>query len=59
MDAHVFKIVVDVRIRTELLSELRLMNISRATLFPDLEGYASSLGHELEYRSSDEIGRLG
>ena len=44
-------------VRTALLSELRLMNISRATLFPDLSGYAESLAHELEYRSADEIRR--
>ncbi len=58
MDQHVCKIIIEGRIRTEVLSELRLMNISRASLFPDLQGYASSLSHELEYRSSDEIKRL-
>lgn len=58
MDEHVYKIVIQGRIRTEVLSELRLMNISRASLFPGLDGYASSLGHELEYRSSSEIKRL-
>ncbi len=58
MNDHVYKIVIPGRIRTEVLSELRLMNISRANLFPGLEGYASSLAHELEYRSSDEIKRL-
>ncbi len=57
MDKHVFKIIVDGHIRTEVLSELRLMNISRASLFPELEGYASSLCHELEYRSADELKR--
>ena len=57
MADHVFKIIVEGRIRTELLSEFRLMNISRATLFPDLQGYAQSLAHELEYRSADEIRR--
>ncbi|MGO9567894.1 MAG: FRG domain-containing protein [Desulfomonilaceae bacterium] len=58
MDDHVHKIVIQGRIRTEVLSELRLMNISRASLFPGLDGYASSLAHELEYRSSSEIERL-
>jgi hypothetical protein len=55
---HVLKIVVQAGLRTELLSELRLMNVSLATLFPDLQGYAKSLAHELEYRSPDEIERL-
>lgn len=55
MNKHVFKIIIEERIRTKVLFELRLMNISRASLFPDLQGYASSLAHELEYKSSDEI----
>ncbi len=55
MTDHVFKIIIERRIRTELLSELRLMNISRATLFPDLQGYAQSLAHDLQYRALDEI----
>ena len=58
MAEHVFKIIVEGRIRTELLSELRLMNISQATLFPELQGYAKSLAHELEYGSSDQIKRV-
>jgi hypothetical protein len=57
MNKHVFKIIIAKQIRIAVLSELRLMNISRASLFPDLQGYASSLAHELEYRSSDEIER--
>ncbi|MGA8573489.1 MAG: FRG domain-containing protein [Desulfobaccales bacterium] len=57
MNEHVLKIIIEKRIRTEVLFELRLMNISRASLFPDLQGYASSLAHELEYKSSDEIKR--
>jgi hypothetical protein len=57
MADHVFKIIVEGRIRTELLSEFRLMNISRATLFPDLQGYAQSLANEIGYRSSGEIKR--
>jgi hypothetical protein len=58
MAGHVLKIIVDGRIRKGLMSEFRLMNISRATLFPDLQGYAQSLAHELVYRSADEINRL-
>lgn len=58
MDTHIFTIIIKWNIRTEVLSELRLMNISRASLFPELQGYASSLGHELEYRSADEIDTL-
>ena len=58
MAEHVLKVIVEGRTRTELLAEFRLMNISRATLFPDLQGYAESLAHELQYRSSDEIRRF-
>ncbi len=58
MYKHVYKIIIEGRIRTEVLSELRLMNISRASLFPGLEGYAASLAHEIEYRASEEIERL-
>ena len=38
-------------------SELHYMNISQASLFPSLEGFATSLAHELVYKSSDEIER--
>ncbi len=58
MADHVFKIIVEARTRINLLSELHLMNISRATLFPGLPGYAKSLAHEVEFRSADEIRRF-
>jgi hypothetical protein len=57
MHDHVLKIIIEKRIRTAVLFELSLMNISGASLFQDLEGYASSLGLELEYRSTDEMKR--
>jgi len=37
------KILIDSSERVRILPELRLMNISRASLFPGLEGYAQSL----------------
>jgi hypothetical protein len=58
MSEHAFKIIIEGRIRTDVLFELRLMNISQASLFPGLQGYATSLANELEFRSSDEITRL-
>ena len=36
------------QIRKEALAELYRMNISQATLFPDLDGLARSLRYELE-----------
>jgi hypothetical protein len=58
MQEHVNKIVIDSGIRHEVLSELHFMNISRATLFSGLEGFATSLKHEIYYKSSDEIRML-
>jgi|SRR5271157_5682983 len=49
MQDSVCKIVINHHIRTEALSELNLMNINSASLFPDLSGFASSLGHKLEW----------
>ncbi|MCC6857673.1 MAG: hypothetical protein IT158_03885, partial [Bryobacterales bacterium] len=37
------------RIRDQGLRELYRMNITYATLFPDLEGLARSMGYELEF----------
>ena len=58
MQNSVYKILIDGRIRHEVLSELHFMNISRASLFPGLEGFATSLKHEIYYKSSDEITML-
>jgi len=55
MQKSVHKILIDGRIRHEVLSELHFMNISRASLFPGLEGFATSLKHEVYYKSSVEI----
>lgn len=57
MQDHVHKIVIKSLVRREVLSELHYMNISQASLFPSLEGFATSLTHELMYKSSDEIKR--
>ena len=58
MQNHVHKILIDGDIRQDVLSELHSMNISRASLFPDLEGFATSLNHEIYHKSADEITML-
>lgn len=55
MQENVYKIIIDNRIRTEVLYELNFMNINRASLFPGLEGFAKSLKHEISYKLPDEI----
>jgi hypothetical protein len=42
-------ILPSARVREKGLRELYRMNITRATLFPDLEGLAHSLAYELEF----------
>jgi hypothetical protein len=58
MKKHVHKILINEQIRNEVLSELNFMNISRGSLFPDLEGFATSLNHKIYYKSSDETRKL-
>jgi hypothetical protein len=58
MQEYVHKIKIEGRIFAEAMSELSYMNISRASLFPDLEGFGTSLAHKLEDKSSDEIEKL-
>lgn len=41
---HVVRIPVAATIKPEAIQELRRMNITSATLFPDLGGFAESLG---------------
>jgi len=55
MQKCVHKILIDGGIRHEVLSELHFMNITRASLFPGLEGFATSLKHEIYYKPSNEI----
>jgi hypothetical protein len=44
------KIVLDTRgVRSDAMRSLYTMNISAATLFPDLDGLARSMGFEFEY----------
>lgn len=40
---HVYKLIIPLDRRAEALEALFYMNITRATLFPDLDGYARSL----------------
>jgi FRG domain len=42
-------ILVTSKLRKEALAELYKMNISHATLFPDIDGLARSLAYELEF----------
>lgn len=44
---QIWKIIIPGSSRAEIMRELRRMNITRATLFPDLEGFSKSLMHEL------------
>lgn len=46
---HVFKFVIPHSARNKALIELKHMNISRATLFPDLDGFAMSLNDRFEH----------
>lgn len=48
---HFFKFVLDKKIRKEALHELRLMNITPATLFPGLDGLAQSISLETQLNS--------
>jgi hypothetical protein len=41
------KLVISEKARNEILKELYQMNITRASLFPGLEGFAKSLGPRL------------
>lgn len=43
------KFILPGRIRDEAMRELYRMNITQATLFPDLDGLARSLAYELEF----------
>ena len=52
MQDNVHKILIEHHIRAEALAELNLMNISRASLFPDLQGFGTSLAHKLEWMPS-------
>ena len=43
------KFVLDISVRKEAMESMYRMNITNATLFPDLDGLARSLAFELEY----------
>jgi hypothetical protein len=55
MQENVYKIIIDNNLRSTVLYELNFMNINRSSLFPGLEGFATSLKHEIAYKSPDEI----
>jgi FRG domain len=61
---HVHKIIVPRSKRHEILGALNKMNINRATLFPGIDGFAQSLGTNVQIatltgRLSTEIQKLG
>jgi len=56
-EGSVKKIVLSVRLRGRALDELRRMNITRASLFPGLEGYAQSF-RQLLVKETPEQKRL-
>ncbi len=59
MQKNIHKIIIDISpIRHHVLSELNFMNINRASLFPGLEGFATSLKHEIYCKSPLEIEML-
>ncbi|WP_027722468.1 FRG domain-containing protein [Maridesulfovibrio zosterae] len=49
----IFKIVFKAEFRKECIDRLKKMNISSTTLFPDLDGFCSSLKHDFLYLLSD------
>jgi hypothetical protein len=56
---HIIRIELATELRKAGLYELHLMNISRASLFHGLDGYARSLGHKVEVGvEPDHIARI-
>lgn len=53
MSQRMYKFVLSKKLRKEALRELGLMNISRATLFPGLDGFAQSLALEVNLLADD------
>lgn len=45
IERHLIKIELPKSLREETLRDLRIMNITRATLFPGIDGFAQSLRH--------------
>ena len=50
----VMKFVIPEAWRGEILQDLRLMNITRATLYPGLDGFAQSLKYALVRESKSQ-----
>ncbi len=51
---NVMKIMIPHEWRKEIMADLRLMNITRASLFPGLDGFAQSLKSQLASELSEE-----
>ena len=54
-----YKIIMSKDVRTDALEQLRRMNVTRASLFPGLDGFAKSLAHRLPYFKSQADMRIG
>lgn len=54
-DAHFFTIYISNNLRMRVLKELRQMNISPKSLFPDLEGYSMDCNLQLQLKSHKHL----
>jgi hypothetical protein len=55
-DQHVHKLSIARALRIDILAALNKMNITRATLFPGVDGFAQSLG--INVQIATQVGRL-
>ena len=55
---NVWKIVFYPSVRREALTDLYLMNVNRATLFPGIDGFAQSLKHETFSSDVEQLIRI-
>ena len=53
---QIFRFIIPGELRGPVLHELRRMNINRASLFPGLDGFATSLGLELDVHLGSRTG---
>jgi hypothetical protein len=56
---YVMKLMIHENFRQDVLKDLHFMNVSRASLFVGLDGFAQSLGHKIEVEyEKDQLERL-
>jgi FRG domain len=56
---YVYKLVVEPQARLEILKELNRMNVTYASLFPGIDGFARSLRTNVRIRDKETLGLLG